>query len=177
MHFTRSIPPRLHRNYRSYRALLRADFRYRCAYCLTQEYYLGGDAGFAIDHHRPRRGDYARPDLENDYANLYWTCGECNQNKADTWPTPAETARGYAWIAPCEPNGDHDLHFRIAPDGVIAWLTPTGEYTVKRLMLDRRPWLKRHWRKLREWQQTRDTLATLLATREMPADVRDAVTA
>ena len=51
--------------------------------------------GFAIDHHRPRRGDSARPDLENDYINLYWTCGECNQNKGHTWPTAAETARGY----------------------------------------------------------------------------------
>ncbi len=62
---------------------------------MTREFYLGGDVGFAIGHHRPRRGDSARPDLENDYINLYWTCGECNQNKGHTWPTAAETARGY----------------------------------------------------------------------------------
>ncbi len=177
MHFVRSVPKRTYRNYRSYRALLRADFRYRCAYCLTQEYFLGGESGFAIDHYCPRNGDYARPDLENEYTNLYWTCGECNQNKADIYPSPAEEAQGYAWLDPCEPDGDHDLHWRVSPDGAIAWLTPAGEYTIKRLMLHRRDWLKRHWRKLHEWQQMRDTLVSLLATREMADDVREAVTA
>lgn len=95
MIFRRSVPPRNYRDYTRYRKLLRADFQYRCAYCLTQEHPLGGEANFSIDHHRPRRGHYARPDLENVYTNLYWTCRECNENKADHWTSPEEEAQGF----------------------------------------------------------------------------------
>ncbi|MDQ2799803.1 MAG: hypothetical protein M3Y13_09190, partial [Armatimonadota bacterium] len=61
-------------DYRAYRDLyLRPDFRYRCAYCLTHEFYfLQGDGG-EIDHHRPLRAahrDFSH--LKNDYSNLYW---------------------------------------------------------------------------------------------------------
>lgn len=90
MIFVRSVPKRLYRNYRSYRVLLRSDFRYHYAYCLTQEAFLGGEVNFAIEHYHPRNGPYARPDLENVYANLYWTCSECNGNKADQWSSPCE---------------------------------------------------------------------------------------
>src|SRR5436305_46467 len=102
MLFTRSIPERQYRDYTLYRPLLRRDFHYRCAYCLTQEFFLGGEANFEIDHHRPRSGPHARPDLESVYENLYWSCAECNQNKGDTWPEEEEYARGLRFIDPCE---------------------------------------------------------------------------
>ena len=175
MIFVRSIPIRRYRNYRSYRALLRSDFRYRCAYCLTQEAYVGGDANFAIDHYHPRNGTAARPDLENEYANLYWTCSECNGNKADQWPSSTEEAAGQRWLDPCKAEDDHELHWHILPDGQVRWLTSAGEYTVKKLMLHRRDWLKRHWSKLYEWQQMRTTLADALASKDVLPEVRQTI--
>ena len=51
----RRQPVRLYRDYTEYRPFLRQDFHYRCAYCLTHEYFVGGEAGCTIDHHRPLR--------------------------------------------------------------------------------------------------------------------------
>ena len=171
MIFRRSNPRRAYRDYTRYRQRLRADFQHRCAYCLTQEHHLGGEANFSIDHHRPRRGLYARPDLENVYTNLYWTCRECNENKADRWTSPEEEARGLQWIDPCEHWGDHDLHWEISSEGTIRWLTPVGEYTIIRLRLHRRAWLKRHWQQLREWQQAHEELLQILAHKELPEEL------
>jgi hypothetical protein len=118
MIFTRSVPPRRYRNYRRYRSLLRIDFRHRCAYCLTHEHYLGGEAGCTIDHHRPRSGPYARPDLESEYSNLYWSCRECNDSKSDTWPSIEDDAIRLKFLDPCTPEGDHDRKRR---DGYLYW--------------------------------------------------------
>ena len=179
MLFTRSIPKRKYRNYTRYRNLLRTDFQYRCAYCLTHEFHNGGVANFAIDHHRPRHGTYAISDLANEYTNLYWACNECNQNKANQWPSPQEEAMGLRWIDPCEAWGNHDLHWKISPDGEIQWLTPEGQYTIKKLMLHRREWLKNHWRKLSKVQTKydmlmaqREELLSLLAQKESEASER-----
>lgn len=161
MLFFRSDPPAL-AHYSEYRDWLRVDFRYRCAYCLTMEGHFPQEhANFQIDHHRPRKGKYARPDLEHLYINLYWTCHVCNHRKASTWPSPAQEAAGYKWIDPCQPWGDHDLHWRISAEGDIAWLTPTGEYTVRKLRLSS---LKKHWQNLHRWQQRRENLQQRLAT-------------
>lgn len=111
MIFTRSVPPAVFADYTRYRRLLRFDFHYRCAYCLTHEFFLGGEAGCEIDHYRPQRGAYARPDLVNVYENLYWSCRECNQNKGDTWPTPEEVAAGHRFLDPCAAHDDHNLHW------------------------------------------------------------------
>ena len=124
MIFTRSLPPKTYRDYNAYRPFLRLDFRFRCAYCLRHEFFLGGEAGCCIDHHRPLRGPYARPDLATDYTNLYWCCRECNENKADTWPSPEEAARGWRLLDPCQPEDDHDLHLRVLTDGSLEALTP-----------------------------------------------------
>ena len=173
MIFQRSTPPRNYRDYTRYRKLLRGDFQYRCAYCLTHEASLGGEANFSIDHHRPLGGTYARPDLETVYTNLYWTCRECNENKADHWTSPEEEAQGFRWIDPCEEWGNHELHWQITPEGSINWLTPIGEYTVIRLRLHRRAWLKRHWQQLYEWQQTCDELLDLLSYKELPEELAE----
>ena len=175
MIFQRSPPVRRYRRYSSYPQLLRHDFQYRCAYCLTHEFHLGGEAAFAIDHHRPRKGLYARPDLENDYRNLYWCCAECNQNKADHWASPQEEALGFGWIDPCEVWGDHDMHWNISPEGEICWLTPRGEYTIKTLLLNRREWLKYHWNRLHTWQQRREVLINLLMQKTMTSEIRSEI--
>jgi hypothetical protein len=171
MLFLRSVPPRRYRAYTRYRSLLRRDFQHRCAYCLTHERYLGGEAGCAIDHHRPQRGLHARPDLEHDYANLYWTCQECNTNKGDTWPDAEEEADGMRFLDPCLPDDDHDLHWRTQPDGSVEAITPAGEYTIEHLKLWRDQ-LAYHRARAYRWQQERDELVGLLARKKMSPEMR-----
>ena len=175
MFFTRSVPPRRYRDYTRYRDLLRRDFQYRCAYCLIHEFHNGGVANFVIDHHRPVRGAYARPDLVSDYTNLYWCCSECNQNKANDWPAPQQEALGFRWIDPCESWGDHDLHWQISPDGEIQWRTPAGEYTIRKLMLHRREDLKAHWRKLYRLATLRDQLTEALTQETMSLELAETI--
>jgi len=57
MIFRRSPNVPVFSDYHQYRdSYLRPDFQYRCAYCLTHEFYfLQGDGG-EIDHHRPLHG-------------------------------------------------------------------------------------------------------------------------
>ena len=175
MRFTRSAPPRRYRDYTRYRDLLRRDFHYRCAYCLIPEFHNGGAANFVIEHHRPVRGAYARPDLVCDYANLYWCCSECNQNKADHWPNPQQEAQGFRWIDPCEAWGDHDLHWQISSDGAIQWLTPAGEFTIRRLLLHRRETLKAYWRKLHRIAALRDRLMEALWHETLSRDLKETI--
>jgi hypothetical protein len=158
MQFTRSIPPRQYRNYRSYREMLRQDFRYRCAYCLITEFHNGGRWNFTIDHFRPVRGLFAHPNLKSVYINLYWCCRECNERKADKWPDLQEEAAGLHWIDPCEASGNHELHWRFSADGEVQWLTPAGEYTVRTLGFGLRENLKAYWRK---WYYSRCLQKTL----------------
>ena len=135
MIFTRNPPKRIYKDYRSYRLSLRRDFKNRCAYCLTHEFFVGGAAGFEIDHYRPQKGLYARPDLEAEYSNLYWACRECNSNKSDGWPSLEDETQGLCYIDPCKPEGDHEKHWRFHRNGILESLTFAGEYTEEKLML------------------------------------------
>lgn len=174
MIFTRSVPPTLYADYSRYRSLLRQDFRYRCAYCLMNEFYLGGEAGCEIDHHRPQHGPAARPDLVNVYENLYWCCRECNQNKGDTWPSPQEWSEGRRFLDPCRPEDDHDLHWRAFSDGTVEPITPPGAYTVENLMLWR-DFLVFHRARCFRWQQESIQLRELLATRAVSPEQRNRI--
>jgi hypothetical protein len=139
-------PPRSH-DYQSYRPYLRKDFRNRCAYCLRHEGHNGGEANFCIDHYRPIRGEYGRPELECEYSNLYYACSECNGNKSDKWPSEAQRQQGYRFLNPCEPEDDYDLfnlcqsqnghdqHFCFKPDGTLVPLNNPGKYTYIILVL------------------------------------------
>ena len=49
MIFHRSIPKRRYQDYTAYRPLLRHDFQFRCAYCLTQEFYRRSFYRFVSD--------------------------------------------------------------------------------------------------------------------------------
>jgi hypothetical protein len=171
MSFTRSIPARPYVDYTRYLPLLRRDFRHRYTYGLTHEFFLVGEAGCDIDHHRSRRGPFARPDLEAVYENLYWCCRECDQNKGDLWPTDEEFTAGLRFLDPCRPEDDHDHHWRTNPDGTLVPLTVTGEYTIERLMLWREM-LVFHRARCDRWQQERDELRTWLATRRVSDEQR-----
>jgi hypothetical protein len=124
-------------DYRAYRdPYLRPDFQYRCAYCLTHEFYfLQGDGG-EVDHHRPLNAsghDFSH--LRNVYSNLYWTCGQCNREKGNLWPSDAEYAQGHRFLDPCVQ--DHDDHWDTLADGTVSAKTDTGRYTIRYIRLDR----------------------------------------
>jgi hypothetical protein len=171
MFFTRSVPPKTFADYTQYRPLLRQDFRYRCAYCLRHEYFLGGEAGCCIDHHRPVHGKYARPDLIADYGNLYWCCRECNENKGDAWPDLEAYARGWRFLDPCLPEDDHDLHLRTLPDGSVETLTPPGKYTCDTLKLWRDQ-LKHFRAEMLRCQTEAVQIRDLLRSKSIPAERR-----
>lgn len=166
MIFLRSVPRRLYADYTRYRPLLRRDFRYRCAYCLTHEFYVGGEAGCEIDHHRPVNGRFARPDLVNVYENLFWCCRECNQNKGDIWPSDAEQSQRQHFLDPCRAEDDHDLHWVTHPDGTLTAVTEAGRFTIGRLLLWRDFLVYNRARAFR-WQQERNALRELLQTRAL----------
>jgi len=135
--FRRSVNvPRLS-DYHLYRdPYLRPDFQYRCAYCLTHEFYfLQGDGG-EIDHHRPlHAASYDFASLKNTYTNLYWTCGQCNSENGNVWPTDVEYEQGLRFLDPC--TEDHDDHWDTHPDGTVAAKTSIGHYTIRFIRLDR----------------------------------------
>jgi uncharacterized protein (TIGR02646 family) len=172
MIFQRSQPRRQYRDYARHRPQLRRDFHYRCAYCLTHEYYLGGEAGCCIDHFRPVKGAYARPDLETDYANLYWCCRECNENKADTWPSPEQEARGERFLDPCCPDDDPELHYLVLPNGSLEPLTQAGLYTIRQLKLWR-PQLQYQRALLYGLREEETTFLRLLVEKDMNSERRE----
>jgi hypothetical protein len=160
---------RSYADYTRYRPFLRQDFRYRCAYCLTHEFYLGGEAGCTIDHYRPQSGPFARPDLISVYENLYWCCHECNQNKGATWPTSEELLAGRRFLDPCRSEDDHDLHWTVVSDGTLSPRTPAGTYTIEQLLLWRDQLV--YLRKVQqEWQQERDSLLELREQYVLPPE-------
>jgi uncharacterized protein (TIGR02646 family) len=167
MIFTRSTPTTEFRDYAQYRALLRRDFQNRCAYCLIHEFFNGSEANFEIDHHRPRNGPHARPDLASTYTNLYWACRECNGNKGDRWPDATQYEDGCRFIDPCEEWGDHDLHWIFNRDGTLTALTKQGEYTEEVLILWRDTLQHRRAQSFRDQDAVAEIEAILqLATEE-----------
>ncbi len=101
-----------------------------CAYCLRQDRNFGGEACGEIDHFCPRS---VNVQLLNEYTNLYWSCRECNSNKADDWPTTEQAAQGYAFVDPCRDG--FTQHYFFENNGLIAPLTPQAEYTIFSLLL------------------------------------------
>jgi hypothetical protein len=166
MIFYRSQDVKSVRDYTQYRGILRVDFQFRCAYCLTHEYFLGGEAGCTIDHFQPLRGLVARPDLAATYSNLFWCCRECNENKGDSWPVPDQFRRGQHFLNPCNPEDDHDLHWRILPDGTLEPTTPAGEYTIEHLKLWR-PQLMHHRARVIHYRSTLQQIDALLRDRDV----------
>lgn len=141
MIFQRSpnVPPLS--DYRDYRdRYLRPDFQHRCAYCLIHEQFFLEEGGGEIDHHRPLnppaevQQDFKR--LKNVYSNLYWTCGKCNSEKGNTWPTEEQYRANVRFLDPC--LEDHQEHWDVQDDGTLAATTRTGQYTIRHIRLNRR---------------------------------------
>lgn len=149
---------------------LRPDFQFRCAYCLTHEYYfLDGEAG-EVDHHRPLRPpkslglDFSH--LRSAYDNLYWCCPRCNLYKGNRWPTSVQYAAGIRFLDPCAE--DHDDHWETHPDGTVSAKTATGRYTIQKIRLDRPRLNKRRSEAYRNGQKLTQILQELEQTALTP---------
>jgi HNH endonuclease len=109
--------------------LLRAQVRRRaecaCEFCGISETNSGNQ--LTIDHFRPRSKSGS-----DDLENLIYACNACNQYKQDYWPRTETSPR--LWNPRQEPAGQHFLE---QADGQLTPLTPTGEFTINRLRLNR----------------------------------------
>src|SRR6266446_2489582 len=137
---TRSAVP-VGLQYPGYRQFLRYDFLYSCAYCTMSE-AEGRAIRFTIDHYEPRN---ARPDLQDEYANLMYSCDECNLRKGDRCPPSQARADGYRFFRP-----DQDLHQEhFQQNGLrLEAKSNVGYYSVEALDLNRSP--LRRLREIRE---------------------------
>ena len=176
MIFRRTPDVPLLNDYRVYRnAYLRPDFGYRCAYCLTHEFYfLQGDGG-EIDHFRPLHAsghDFSH--LKNEYRNLYWTCGQCNSEKSNLWPSDADYAKGFRFLDPC--IEDHDDHWATNADGTVTARTNTGRFTIRFIRLDRQR-LNNLRRFLHAYQEKVAALESELNRRDLDPQQRTALIA
>lgn len=131
-------PPKSH--YSDYIEDLRRDFYNSCAYCTVMEREAGG-VGLTIDHYIPRSVPAGKC-LAHSYANLILACADCNRFKSDYYPNDTQRERGLFVIRPDEmvPND----HLEIDDDDLpmLQGKTPTGEFNIEKLDLNR-PGLKK----------------------------------
>jgi hypothetical protein len=118
------------KEYQDFREVLRYDFLHSCAYCTMSE-SEGGAVRFTIDHYEPQS---ARPDLENDYNNLFWACDECNSRKGDLTPPPSARQAGIRFF-----RIDQDIiedHFELS-GARLKHRSPVGDFTIEYVDLNR----------------------------------------
>jgi hypothetical protein len=118
-------------DYGAYRAELRVDFWYSCAYCTTCEAEAHG-FGFHIDHYHPQ---VSHPQLAHTYGNLMYACKFCNEHKGDRSPPQAAVKAGVRFF-----KADEDVisdHFAPTSIEEIRGTTAAGEYTHDALDLNR----------------------------------------
>jgi hypothetical protein len=101
----------------------RANFA--CEYCGVTETDAGGL--LTVDHFHPQtRGG------TDDPANLLYCCYRCNLYKANYWPE--QPSDPVLWNPRSDPR---EAHLRPLADGTLFPITTTGEFTIKRLRLNR----------------------------------------
>ena len=128
---TRTLTPRIYRQYRSYKRILQTEFSRVCVYC-RQPDSSAPNLSFGIDHYRPK-GIPRFSNLICEYKNLYYCCGGCNSRKNDYWPTNEKT--GPFVVAPCEHVMTQHLWFN-SNNGKIETRTKEGEFTEELLQLN-----------------------------------------
>ncbi|MGG6264009.1 HNH endonuclease [Leptolyngbya sp. AN03gr2] len=128
-------------------AELREQVRQRancaCEFCGVSETDIG--AKLTIDHFQPQSREGA--DTLN---NLVYACVSCNQYKQDYWATDESSPR--LWN-PREET--FSAHFIELEDGQLFTLTETGEFTCKRLRLNRPPLVAHRSMRHRKIEETR----------------------
>jgi hypothetical protein len=107
------------------RALVRQRANCACEYCGVTETDSGAE--LTVDHFRPRSCGG-----EDSQDNLLYCCYRCNQFKADYWPT--QPGDPVLWNPRRESMSAHLLPIG---DGSLHPITPAGDFTLRRLRLNR----------------------------------------
>jgi 5-methylcytosine-specific restriction endonuclease McrA len=149
--------------YTEYRDDLRYDFFHSCAYCTIAEAEAQA-IRFTIDHYEPQK---ARPDLVNEYANLMYSCDECNRRKGDRCPPPVARASGNRFFRP-----DEDVygeHFE-KQNALLTHKSEVGNFTIAALDLNRLGLRRLRELRVRLKQCDAQVLGGILALRKFPID-------
>lgn len=120
-----------HKNYRTYKIPLAADFNNRCGYCDIEDKWLGGRRVYHIDHFAPRE---KFPHLSDNYNNLVYACPYCNIAKSDDWISDdcnISIVNEEGYIDPC--NEQYELIFYRDELGNIKACHKVGEYIHRQL--------------------------------------------
>lgn len=116
---------------------------YACEFCGVSETDVGGD--LTVDHYQPQ----SRGGSDN-LENLIYACACCNQYKQDFWITDESLPK--LW----NPRSEHyNKHFIELEDGQLLALTTTGEFTCKRLRLNRPPLIAYRLQRRHQTEETR----------------------
>ena len=109
------------------REQLRQRAGFACEFCGVSETDAGGL--LTTDHFKPRSKGGS-----NSLDNLIYCCANCNQYKQDYYPV--NDSEPQLW----NPREEKDsVHFIALDDGQIAAISPSGEFTIRRLRLNRLP--------------------------------------
>ena len=149
--------------YNEYKQPLRRDFFHSCAYCTMSEAEAQA-IRFTIDHYEPRG---SRPDLENVYDNLMWTCDECNRRKGNRTPPAKARKDGFRFFRP-----DTDVyteHFHRDGSTLISD-TNTGWYSLEALDLNREALCRLRDLRMRLTECDAAVTAGILAISRFPID-------
>jgi hypothetical protein len=98
---------------------------FACEYCGVTETASGGE--LSVDHFQPQAHGGS-----DDFDNLLYCCFRCNLYKAAYWPLTSNSPR--LWNPRTEPVHEHLL---LLADGSLYPVSPTGEFTLSRLRLNR----------------------------------------
>jgi hypothetical protein len=125
------------------RQLVRQRAGLACEYCGVTETDTGGE--LTIDHYRPRTAG------GSDAAeNLLYCCHHCNEYKADYWSDRPDGIP--LWNPREQPLADHLLFLA---DGTLYPITAVGEFTLKRLRLNRTALVAHRLRRRSEAEELR----------------------
>lgn len=114
-----------------------------CEFCGVSETDVGGQ--LTIDHFQPKSKG-GKDSLEN----LLYSCIRCNQYKQDYCPARADD------LALWNPRQEAaSVHFLELDNGKLLPLTPIGEFTIKRLRLNRSPLVAHRLSKRRKTEEIR----------------------
>jgi hypothetical protein len=103
----------------------RANFT--CEYCGVTEADSGGE--LTVDHFQPS-ANYGT----DEFANLLYCCFRCNLYKSDYWP--AQGTDPALWNPR---QSARESHLLLLANGMLHPITAAGEFTLRRLRLNRQP--------------------------------------
>jgi len=105
---------------------VRRRAHFACEFCGATETDAGGE--LTLDHFQPQ----AHGGTDH-LGNLLYCCHRCNEYKADYWPT--RPGSPVLWNPRQEPV---ETHLLLLANGTLYPISATGEFTLKRLRLNRR---------------------------------------